>query len=219
MPEMRTFLSRVEHVLEVADRGCVVAPGIPRSSNARVKIGDCIWLTRPDGSEVKTLVLGVEIGGGNPEAGIPILLGSELTRDDIPLGTIVAVEVAPTETIVIRADSEQPIELASLFTATEQGQLCLGWSARSQRRDVNLADLQSGDIEFIDYVMEGFVSYHLSAEVRGNLLLLTLNLHGSNRDRYVESQVLHYLRAAGLTTTSIERRTVAHTAADDPCES
>lgn len=207
--EMRTLLSRVEDVFQIADRGCVVAPGIPRSSDACIKVGDRLWLTRPDGSEANTLVRGIEMGGRNPDAGIPILLGSELTKDDIPVGTLLAVEFAPTETVVIRAESEQQlVELETLFI-TEDRQLRLGWSSRSRRRDVTLTDLQSGDVEFIDYVMEGFVPYHINASVRGHTLTLTISLHGSNRDEYIEPQIRHYLRQAGLTVTSAEHRTIA----------
>jgi hypothetical protein len=91
--KMRSLLSRVEDVFQIADRGCVVAPGIPRSSDARIKIGDSVWLTRPDGSETNTAIRGIEMGGRDPDAGNPILLGSELTKDDVPLGTLLAVEL------------------------------------------------------------------------------------------------------------------------------
>ena len=55
---MRKLVSSVDEVFQIAERGCVVAPGIPRSSDARIKIGDRLWLTRPDGLETATIVRG-----------------------------------------------------------------------------------------------------------------------------------------------------------------
>lgn len=76
----------------------------------------------PDGSEIKTEVRGIEMGGRIPDSGIPILLGSELTKDDIPPGTLLSVEFDSSATIVIHAKSETvPIELGSLLSTTEDG--------------------------------------------------------------------------------------------------
>ncbi len=205
---MRKLLSRVADVFQIADRGCVVAPGIPRSSDARIKIGDDVWLTRPDGSEINTEVRGIEMGGRIPDSGIPILLGSELTKDDIPPGTLLSVEFDPSATVLIHAKSEtDPIELESLFSTTDDGQLQFGWSARSRRRGVTPPKLESCDVEFVDYIMEGFVPYHINASVSGHAITLTISLHGTNRDEYIEPQICHYLRQAGLTVTSTEHRT------------
>lgn len=205
---MRKLLSRVDDVFQIAERGCVVAPGIPKSSDARIKIGDGVWLTRPDGSETNTVVRGIEMGGRIPDSGIPILLGSELTKDDIPPGTLLSVEFDPSATLVIHAKSEtDPIELESLFSTTDDGQLQFGWSARSRRRGVTPTELETSDIEFVDYIMEGFVPYHINVSVSGHTLTLTMSLHGTNRDEYIEPQICHYLRQAGLTVTSTEHRT------------
>lgn len=205
---MRKILSRVDDVFQTTERGCVVAPGIPRSSDARIKIGDGLWLTRPDGSEINTVVRGIEMGGRTLDPGIPILLGDGLTRDDIPPGTLLSVEFDPSATIEIHAKSEAgPIELKSLFSTTEDGQLQFGWSARSRRRDVTPGELESCDVEFEDYVMEGFIPYHIKVSVSGRALTLTLSLHGTNRDQYIEPQIRHYLCQAGLTVTSTQHRT------------
>ncbi|MDA0807854.1 MAG: hypothetical protein O3B68_07640 [Planctomycetota bacterium] len=167
-----------------------------------------MWLTRPDGSETNTVVRGIEMGGRIPDSGIPILLGAELTKDDIPPGTLLSVEFDPSATIVIHSKSKaDSIELESLFSTTEDGQLQFGWSARSRRRGVTAAELQSCDVEFVDYIMEGFVPYHVKVSLSGDTLTLTMSLHGTNRDEYVEPQIRHYLRQAGLTVTSTEHRT------------
>ena len=114
---------------------------------------------------MRTLVRGIEIGGGNPDAGIPILLGPELAKGDVPVGTMLTLEFTPTETITIRAQSEGPIGIGVLFPTTDDGQIRFGRSARSRRRDETLTDLQTGDVEFVDYVMEGFVPYHINAAI------------------------------------------------------
>jgi hypothetical protein len=110
--------------------------------------------------------------------------------------------------IVIRVKSEQ-LELETLFTTDDDRRLCIGWSAQSRQRDMTLTDVQSRDVEFVDYVMEGFVPYHVNAVVCDHTLTLTISLHGSNRDEYVEPQIRHYLRQAGMTVTSTEHRTNA----------
>ncbi len=215
---MRRFLSRVEDVFQIAERGCVVTPGISWWSDSRIKIGDRVWLTRPDGSEINTVVRGIELGGHNPGTGIPILVGSELTKDDIPVGTHLSVEFVPVETILIHAESEAgPIEIAAVFSANESRELQFGWSGRS-RLHATLADLQSSDVEFVDYIMEGFVPYHIHAGVSGPTLTLTISTHGSNRDQFIESQICRYLCSAGLKVTSTERRTNSCTGAADPDE-
>lgn len=63
-------------------------PGIPKSSpELRIKIGDPIILKRPDGTEIETVVRGIEMGGRISSPSIPILLGNEITKEMIPVGT------------------------------------------------------------------------------------------------------------------------------------
>lgn len=47
----------------------------------------------------------------------------------------------------------------------------------------------------------------LCASIRPQALKLKISLHGTDRDDYIESQVCHFLRDAGLTATSTEHRT------------
>ena len=63
-------------------------PGIPFSrSDLTLKIGDPVILKRPDGSEIETIVRGLEMGSRRPSRCIPILLGKELTKEMVPVGT------------------------------------------------------------------------------------------------------------------------------------
>ncbi len=84
---MRTFVFRIDDVFQISGRGCVVTPGIAKSRDLRLKVGDPLLLKCPDGSELRTVLRGIEIGGSPNHPGIPILLGSELTKDQIPVGT------------------------------------------------------------------------------------------------------------------------------------
>ena len=84
---MNTFVCRVDDVFQITGRGCVITPGVPKSGDFRLKIGDPLLLKRPDGSEVRTTLGGIEMGGSPAYPGIPILLGSELTKDQVPIGT------------------------------------------------------------------------------------------------------------------------------------
>jgi hypothetical protein len=84
---MGTLLSKVEAVFSISGRGCVIAPGIPKGGASRVKMGDALVLKRPDGRELRTHVRGIEMGGAPQSLGIPILVGADLVKDDIPIGT------------------------------------------------------------------------------------------------------------------------------------
>ncbi|MFL6603584.1 MAG: hypothetical protein ACJ8R9_19965 [Steroidobacteraceae bacterium] len=85
---MVTFISRAEDVFEIAGRGCVVVPGIPFVfSSATLKVGDRITLRRPDGSEIETILRGFEMGSRHPSRCIPVLLGKEVDKQMVPVGT------------------------------------------------------------------------------------------------------------------------------------
>ena len=86
--KMVTFISKVENVFEISGRGCVVVPGVPDAfSDAELKIGDRIVLKRPNGSEIETTLRGFEMGSRHPSGCIPILLGKELGKGMVPVGT------------------------------------------------------------------------------------------------------------------------------------
>jgi translation elongation factor EF-Tu-like GTPase len=92
---MKTHLSIVEDIFAISGRGVVVVPGIPDSSRKwRIKIGDPIWLQKPDGTQIQSSVRGIEMIC-RPRIAldfIPILLGSEITKDDVPIGTELLIE-------------------------------------------------------------------------------------------------------------------------------
>jgi hypothetical protein len=83
---MPTLLSTVEAVFQIAGRGCVVVPGIPREGTHHVRIGDPLILKLPNGQRLDTHVRGIEMLSP-PRPEMPILLGSELTKAQIPVGT------------------------------------------------------------------------------------------------------------------------------------
>jgi len=84
---MWTLLSTVDDVFQIRGRGCVIAPGIPRSVEWRIQIGAAVRLIRPDGSNVETVINGIEMGGPLDSPGIPVLLGAEVSKNQIPLGS------------------------------------------------------------------------------------------------------------------------------------
>jgi hypothetical protein len=196
---MRKLLSRVEDVFQIAERGCVVCPGILRNSESRLKIGDKLWLERPDGSEVSTIVRGIEMGGPINSPGIPILLGAEITKHEVPVGTNMTVEFTPTETFTLLAKATADrLDLDRIFERDEKGYLHFGWSGKS-KFIATTNDIHEVPIEFTDYLMEGFVSYHMQTIIDGETLTVIVALHGTNRDQYLRSHVTFHLREAGLT--------------------
>jgi translation elongation factor EF-Tu-like GTPase len=84
---MRIFVFRVDDVFQISGRGCVVTPGIPKAGDFRLKVGDALLLRRLDGSELRTFLRGIEMGGSPDYPGIPILLGAEVTKEQVPAGT------------------------------------------------------------------------------------------------------------------------------------
>ena len=85
---MSRLLSTVEDVFQLGGgHGVVVVPGIPRESEGRVKAGDRVSLRRPDGTEKRSTIVGLEMASPPHPVSIPILLGLGVTKDDIPIGT------------------------------------------------------------------------------------------------------------------------------------
>ena len=82
-----TFVCRVDDVFQISGRGCVVTPGIPKSADFELRIGDVLMLKRPDGSDLRTVLRGIEMGSGPQYPGRPLLLGSDVTKDQVPVGT------------------------------------------------------------------------------------------------------------------------------------
>lgn len=89
------LLSIVKDVFEISGRGLVVVPGIPLTCEFVMQLGDALLLKRPDGTEASTRVTGIEMSSGpKPLPFRPLLLGSHLTKADVPVGTEIWI-VAP----------------------------------------------------------------------------------------------------------------------------
>ncbi len=84
---MSHLICRVDDAFQISRRGCVVIPGIPKDAAFQIKVGDSLLLRRPDGSVLLTVFGGVEIVSPSNDRGSPILLGAEVTKDQVPIGT------------------------------------------------------------------------------------------------------------------------------------
>ena len=73
------YLFTVENVFWISDRGVVVISGL-RTKIAR--IGDRLQLIRPDKSTIETKIRGLEF-----LENWGVLLGDELKKEDVPIGT------------------------------------------------------------------------------------------------------------------------------------
>jgi translation elongation factor EF-Tu-like GTPase len=86
---MKSYLSTVDEVFEITDRGLVVSPGIPRDCELIVRIGDRLELVRPDDSVFTTDVVGIEhvsrSQGTITSNALQLPLG--LHKEDAPPGT------------------------------------------------------------------------------------------------------------------------------------
>jgi hypothetical protein len=92
---MLVHLSIVEDVFDLSGRGSVVvAPGIPRSPDWQVRVGDTIRMRRPDGTEADTDIRGIEMTSPPSPLGWAIMLGVGLTKADVPIGTELLVDAA-----------------------------------------------------------------------------------------------------------------------------
>jgi hypothetical protein len=108
--------------------------------------------------------------------------------------------MAAGESIVVEVSSDRSHVLQNAFSLDNQGHICFGMAARSSNSK-KMADLFEGQVEFIDYVMEGFVTYQLQLRERPNCVVFELTKSGTNRDQYLESHLRWYLRILGLDHT------------------
>ena len=90
--------------------------------------------------------------------------------------------------------------LATLCPIDESGHLLFGFSGHS-RTASDHGRLLAGPVEIIDYLMEGFVPYFLSAERTSDGLRLHVRKTGTNRDEAVDWFVEKYVTSKGLTAT------------------
>jgi hypothetical protein len=84
-------LFTVEHAFQLADRGCVLAPGPSIEAGAvEVRAGDRIRLVLPAGSAIETQIRSLEMikRATRPDVlTAPILLPREITKEMVPVGT------------------------------------------------------------------------------------------------------------------------------------
>jgi hypothetical protein len=72
----------------IRGRGLVLLPGIMSVGQERFHAGEPLLLRRPDGTELLTTITSLEIMIPNPRHEVVVVL-KELTRDDVPIGTVV----------------------------------------------------------------------------------------------------------------------------------
>lgn len=87
--------------------------------------------------------------------------------------------------------------LAMLCPLDEGGHILFGFSGHS-RTPSDHSRLISEPVEIIDYLLEGFVPYLLSAERTSEGLKLVVRKTGTNRDESVDWFVEKYLASKGL---------------------
>ena len=85
------FLSKVEDVIEIAGRGCVVVPGIPREFPSLVRIGDSIWIECSGKVPQQAIIRGIEFVSPGPATSHPVLVSS--SREEFPLGAKLFVDL------------------------------------------------------------------------------------------------------------------------------
>ena len=90
--------STIDAVFEIDGRGCVIVPGILHDSDARVQIGDHVYILTDDGC-IDTVIRGIEMISAKPRLdGLPIRLPKTIKRDDVPIGsTLNIVEDSPKD--------------------------------------------------------------------------------------------------------------------------
>jgi hypothetical protein len=96
---MRVLKSIVEIAFEIDGRGCVICPGLLYVDNPAVRVGDHIDLLRPDGSEIRTSIRGIEMIRTTERKGLPLLLPRDIHKNDVPPGTVLMIyEDSPRDT-------------------------------------------------------------------------------------------------------------------------
>lgn len=83
------LICEIEEVFDLANRGCVIAPGVSKETEFTVLIGSPLLIVRPDGSELKTTVKGIEMINSikKPVRFNPILLPRDVTKAEVPKGS------------------------------------------------------------------------------------------------------------------------------------
>ena len=83
---MARHLFTVSYSLAIRNRGVVILPGIIPVGDERFRVGDPLLLKRPDGSEIKTTISGLELFTCVTNRDIPVLLNG-IGKEEVPIGT------------------------------------------------------------------------------------------------------------------------------------
>lgn len=84
---MARFLFVVEDTFAIKGRGLVLVPGITPHEDEIFRVGDPLRLIRPDGSELRTAIGGLEMFTKPVlQAAIPVLLRG-VTKEEVPVGS------------------------------------------------------------------------------------------------------------------------------------
>ena len=79
-------LLKVEDTFAIPGRGVGIAPGIVPIEGEKFRVGDRLFLKRPDGTRLLSAIGGLGFFNPNPRCKIGIFLKG-LTKDDVPIGT------------------------------------------------------------------------------------------------------------------------------------
>jgi hypothetical protein len=82
---MAQCLFTVQDTFAIADRGTIVAPGMPHQLLDDIRIGDTVELRKPDGSVADAQIKGMDLLRRKPDQPVALLLGLE--KEKIPHGT------------------------------------------------------------------------------------------------------------------------------------
>jgi hypothetical protein len=83
------LLSQVEDTFQIAGRGCVVVPAIPRSElNFSLRAKDPVQLRMPDGRIINTHIVSIELAcGPQVKDRMAFLLPGTIKTEEVPKGT------------------------------------------------------------------------------------------------------------------------------------
>lgn len=102
-----TPLFRVTHCFPIGHSGCVLAPGVSaKPGPPEVHIGSRIRLQAPDGTQIDTHIRGMERVRQlqlPAELTIPIMLPKGITKEQVPVGTLVYL-LSGEETVFVQLD-------------------------------------------------------------------------------------------------------------------
>jgi hypothetical protein len=82
-----TFVSKIEEIFRITGRGFFIVPAA-LEAGVRLKAKDPIQLRTPDGQALDTHVVSIEfLSGPKVKGNLALLLPSEITEREVPLGT------------------------------------------------------------------------------------------------------------------------------------